>query len=295
MNVEPQLTVGLKPLVSSGPQLSDETFHALRRYISEHMGIYFQDKKKYLLEGRLAKRLRVLKLFGFEEYLHLLQYSQHREEEHAFLYDATTINETFFFRHEAQLEAIEKTLIPSFMAARQQDSRPKLRIWSSACSSGEEPYSIAMVLLQKTAKQFPSLSVEIVATDVSPGILAAAERGVYNRYAIRNLPNEYLTKYFVASGDQFVLNDEVKRMVRFQHLNLFDRNQIRWYRNFDIILCCNVLIYFDLGAKTQVVGDLYSSLNKGGHLFIGSSELLHGVSAAFKLVSLPKTVAYKKE
>jgi chemotaxis protein methyltransferase CheR len=118
---------------------------------------------------------------------------------------------------------------------------------------------------------------------------------VYRDYSIRNTPKLYLDKYFSVSDGRYYLNDDVKRLVRFQPLNLYDQPQIKTMSDFDIIFCCNVLIYFDMNSKKQVIADLYNSLNRGGYLFIGYSESLHGITKAFKLVHYPKTLAYKKE
>jgi chemotaxis protein methyltransferase CheR len=126
-------------------------------------------------------------------------------------------------------------------------------------------------------------------------VLATAKSGIYREYSIRNMPKMYLDKYFITSEGRYQVRDEVRRLARFESMNLYDRTRMRQMASFDVIFCCNVLIYFDTKSKIQVVGDLYNSLNTGGHLFIGYAESLHGISTAFKLISFPKTVAYKKE
>jgi chemotaxis protein methyltransferase CheR len=280
--------------VAAGPAMSDETFRALRALIYELTGIYFQDGKKYLLEGRLAKRLRVLGLGDFESYLQLLKYGTRRQEEFPWLFDIITINETFFFRNEPQFDAFEQTLVPAVVAGRSNGART-LRVWSAASSSGEEAYSIAMLYLERLRPKFPGLSIEIVGTDINSSVLETARRGVYREYSVRNMPKLYLEKYFLREDSRFVLKEDVRRLVRFTSLNLYSQQHMRQMRSFDIIFCCNVLIYFDTRSKIQVVSNLYDSLNRGGYLFIGYAESLHGISTAFRLVSFPKTVAYKKE
>ncbi len=273
-------------------KLSDETFEQLRSHIYEKLGIWFTDKKKYLLEGRLAKRLQILNLPSFESYLQFLKYGRNKEEEFFHLCNAVTINETFFFRNNPQLDALERTIVP---AIRQENKEKSIRIWSAATSSGEEAYSIVMVFLERIMPKYPGLRIEVVGTDIAPGVLETAKKGEYSQYALRNLPEVFLKKYFVSQGERYILKEQVKQYVRFDSLNLFDRQQMKMMRNFDIIFCCNVLMYFDQKAKVQVVGDLYNSLNRNGFLFIGFSELLHGVSTAFKVVSLPQTTGYRKE
>ncbi len=275
--------------------LSDVTFRDLRDFVYQKTGIFFQDKKKYLLEGRLGKRVQMLNLDGFESYLHFLKYGQEREGEMQFLHDAVTINETFFFRNPPQLNALETSLIPRIVDTRKNGWAPRIRIWSAACSSGEEPYSLAILFLEKLKPAYPGLSMEIIGTDISPSALTKARRGIYSEYSVRNTPEEYLEKYFVREDDKYQLVDEVKKVVMFHHLNLFNRNEVQTMKTFDFILCCNVLIYFDLKSKIQVIGDLYNSLAHGGHLFVGYAEVLHGISSAFKVVNFPKTIAYRKE
>jgi chemotaxis protein methyltransferase CheR len=275
-------------------KMSDEMFRQIREFIYQQTGIYFQDNKKYLLEGRLAKRAQLLNLPNFEAYYALIRSGVRRMEEMKHLYDAVTINETFFFRNEPQFEAFEKTLVPQIMESR-RGSPGKLRVWSAASSSGEEAYTLAMIYLEKLKPAYPRLEIEIVGTDISPGVLETARSGVYREYSIRNTPKAILDKYFVAEDARFHLDEKVKSLARFEHLNLYDRQRMRTMSRFDIIFCANVLIYFDAKSKIQVVSDLYDALNPGGFLFIGYAESLHGISTAFKLLNFPKTVAYKKE
>jgi len=276
-------------------KMSDEEFRLLRAYIYEQTGIYFQDSKKYLLEGRLGKRLQALNIRSFREYLELIRYGTRGNEEMRFFYDTITINETFFFRNEPQFDAFEKTIVPEILRDRKTGGRQKIRVWSAASSSGEEAYTLGMIYLEKLRPRYPALDIEIVGTDINSSVLATAKSGLYREYSIRNMPKAYLEKYFDARDGRYQLREEVRKLARFEPMNLFDRGNMRRMAAFDVVFCCNVLIYFDTKSKIQVVGSLYDSLNRGGHLFIGYAESLHGISTAFKLVSFPKTVAYKKE
>jgi chemotaxis protein methyltransferase CheR len=168
-------------------------------------------------------------------------------------------------------------------------------VWSSASSSGEEAHTLAMIFLEKIKPKYPSLEFEVVGTDISPSILDIAKKGVYREYSVRNMPKLYLDKYFHTEDGRFIVNDNVRRLVRFDHMNLFDQQRMRGMSNFDIVFCCNVLIYFDAKSKIQVVSQLYDSLNRGGYLFIGYAESLHGISSAFKIMNYPKAIVYKKE
>jgi chemotaxis protein methyltransferase CheR len=283
------------PQMSPAAKMSDETFRQLREFIYQQTGIYFQDNKKYLLEGRIGKRVQLLGMKSQEEYLQMIKFGARRTEEMRHFYDAITINETFFFRNEPQFEAFENTLVPSIMARRGSLTRQKLRVWSAASSSGEEAHTIAMIYLERLRLKYPGLELEVVGTDISNAVLETARKGVYRDYSIRNMPKHYLNKYFVVEDGRYLVRDEVKNLVRFDHMNLFDQSRMRMMSNFDVIFCCNVLIYFDAKSKIQVVSNLYDALNRGGFLFIGYAESLHGISTAFKLENFPKTVAYKKE
>jgi chemotaxis protein methyltransferase CheR len=284
------------PLAGEAPaQMSDATFQALRTIIYNLTGIYFQDNKKYLLESRIGKRLQPTGCRTYEDYLRLLTGSIRKDEELKCLYTAITINETFFFRNEPQFQAFEQTIIPGILAAKGPNGRPKIRIWSAASSSGEEAYTLGMIYHERLRVKYPGLEIEIVGTDINQTVIDTASRGIYREYSIRNMPKAYLDKYFAAKDDRYYLSDEIRRYARFEFLNLYDRNRMRMMNNFDVIFCCNVLIYFDTKSKIQVVSDLYNALGRGGHLFIGYAETLHGISSAFKLINFPKTVAYKKE
>ena len=281
--------------VDSAPKLSEETFVMLRDFIYSKTGIFFPEKKKYLIEGRLIKRLQVLKLGHFEDYLQLLKYDQLKQNEFEFLCNTITINETSFFRNDAQTDAFQKKFAEEVIEAKKTYNNRTLRIWSAACSSGEEPYSLAMLYLEHLKPRYPGLRIEIIGTDINTAVLDMARKAEYNQYAIRSMPKLYLNKYFDQSNGVYRLRQEVKELVRFEYINLIDREKMRHMRHFDFIFCANVLIYFDEKSKIQVVGDLFNSLNRGGYLFIGFSEMLHRISTAFKLVSIPKTTAYKKE
>jgi chemotaxis protein methyltransferase CheR len=292
MSMTMPASVPVLPTLPPQIKMTDEEFRQLRAYIYELTGIYFQDSKKYLLEGRLGKRLQILNMARFDEYLQFIRFGSRRSEEIKFFYDTITINETFFFRNEPQFDAFLNTIVPEVVKTR--GSR-KIRVWSAASSSGEEAHTLAMIYLEKIKPKYPGVEIEIVGTDINSSVLATAKSGIYREYSIRNMPKLYLDKYFTASDGRYQLRDEVRRLARFDLMNLYDRTRMRQMGSFDVIFCCNVLIYFDTKSKIQVVGDLYNSLNTGGHLFIGYAESLHGISTAFKLISFPKTVAYKKE
>lgn len=281
--------------VESKYTLTDEAFKELRDIIYKTSGIYYSESKKYLLESRILKRIQSLKLNSLYDYVNYIKNPANKGELKN-LFDAITINETYFFRAEQQFEALEKIIIPELIRIKSGQMSPVvIRIWSAACSTGEEPYTIAMIILEKVKPLYPNVQFQILGSDISTQVLEVAKNGVYKEYSVRNMPELYLKKYFVSKDGFYYLKDEVKRLVRFSNINLFDANQMKLVTNCDVIFCANVLIYFDVPAKQKVVSYLYDALNPGGYLFIGYSESLHGISKAFKLVHLPKAIAYKKE
>ncbi len=271
-------------------QLAVDTFKQLRDLIYERSGMFFQDNKKYILEGRLQARLRERHCRSYEDYYKLLKFDAWRDSELTALFDLITTNETFFFRDLPQLHAFNDTIVPAVMEANQGTS--KLRIWSAACSTGDEPYTLAMMLLERPA--LANWSIEILGSDISETVLTQARRGVYGAHSVRNVPPALLKKYFEHEGGQYVLSPKVRQLVKFMNLNLYDQARLKMLRGLDVIFCRNCLIYFDDKAKQKIVASLYDSLRPNGYLVIGFSESMHAVSNAFKPVHAHRTVLYQK-
>ena len=270
------------------PPLNDPTFRELRDYIYDQSGIFITDTKKYLVENRLSRILQEKSLKCFEDYLKLIKFSSNGNELTR-LFDAVTTNETYFFREPQQLSVFSESILPEIVG--QKKGSKVVKIWSAACSTGEEPYTLTMMLLEKrlSPNQF-----EIVASDLSQGVLDSARKGLFNSYSVRNVPEPYLKKYFSVNDQSHVLNDDIKKSVKFMKMNLIDSKAMKTLRGMDIIFCRNVLIYFDAKAKQRVVSHLYDSLNPGGYLFIGSSESLHNVTRAFRPTVINKVITYQK-
>jgi len=265
--------------------LSDTTFTNIRDYIYEKSGIYISDTKKYLIENRLLRILQEKNLNNFEEYLKLIKFNSNGNELTR-LFDAVTTNETYFFRESQQLTTLVDEVIPGIL-----NNKKCLKVWSAACSTGEEPYTISMMLMEK---RIAASSFEIHASDISEGVLESAKRAVYNSYSVRNIPEIYINKYFAPDSQNFNLNSNVKSTVKFRKLNLIEDKNFKSIRNIDIIFCRNVLIYFDTKAKQKVVSNLYDCLNPGGYLIIGSSESLHNITRAFRPHIINKIILYQK-
>lgn len=265
--------------------LSDTTFKALRDFIYELTGIYINDNKKYFIENRLQNRLKECKKNSFEEYFVYIK-EPIGNGELINLYNAITTNETYFFREHEQLYACVQHLIPLI-----KQKKTKIRIWSSACSTGEEIYTIAMLLLENNL----FANVELLASDISFSAIESAKKAIYNSYSVRNVPLLYLEKYFKKVDTHFFqLDDKIKKMVTFHNINLIKNNETKKICHADIIFCRNVLIYFDDKAKQKAVANLYDSLAPCGYLFLSLSESLHNITRAFKPFIINKVVAYQK-
>lgn len=276
---------------SSSVAINDEVFKQLRDFIYEKTGIYVPDNKKYFLENRLSRILREKNLRNFEDYLYFLKYSANKHDI-AKLFDAITTNETFFFREPQQFEMFAKSLIPQIIKENTQMGRKDIKIWSAACSTGEEPYTIAIILYD--LPELVSFKKEIYASDISEGVLMSARRAIYGSYSVRNIPPQYMAKYFKDSGGMHVLSDTIKSMVKFLNINLIDEREVKQLKGLDVVFCRNVLIYFDDKAKKKAVSLIYDVLRPKGYLFVGTSESLHNITRAFRPMVINKVVVYQK-
>ncbi len=273
--------------------LTGQEFTLLKDFIYEKTGIYFAENKMYLLESRLANRLNELNLSSFEEYYYHLKFGGSKtEQEIPYLYDLVTTNETSFFRNPPQLDAFKIVVQKNYLNGTRPDAG--LRMWSAGCSTGEEPYTLAIMMLELLAHSNVSMPFTIYGTDISTKALESAKRAVFNNYSVRNTDKGILSKYFVEDKGAYTLKDSVKKYVSLDFLNLMDASSYRKYRQMDVIFCRNVLIYFDEKGKKTVIDNLYESLKPGGFLTIGHAESLHNISRGFKPLIFPGTIAYQK-
>lgn len=273
--------------------ISDKDFEQLRDFIYNLCGMYFHATKKYFLESRLTRRMEATGTKTCQDYYLLLK-SPRGSEELKYLMDEITTNETYFFRNVPQLAALENKLLPEIVEAKNKMGFRKLRIWSAASSSGEEAYTMAMILLEKRATLLKDWIIEIVGTDINETVIAQAKEGVYNAYSVRNIPDLYKRKYIREDNGKFILAPEVKKFVTFSKLNLYEDSKMIFMKSFDFIFCANVLIYFDTASKSKVVQHFYNNLQPYGYFFVGQSESLHGVNDKFKTVHFPGGFGYKK-
>ncbi len=282
-------------MTGTGRTMTDETFILLRDFVYEQSGIYFADNKKSQLEARLGLRLKANNLADYDKYYYLLKYDPNSSRELRALFDSVTTNETSFFRSPPQIQAFQEKVVPEIISRKEKQGERQIRLWSAGCSTGEEPYTMGIVLKQILKDGVANWDVKIIASDISEKALRSAKAAVYSDYALRSVPPEIKRAFFVPDGSSYRIVDDVRALVDLQYLNLNDARRVQVMKGFDVIFCRNVLIYFDDEAKKRFVAQLYDCLNHGGYLFIGHSESLHNISRAFKLVHFPGALGYKKE
>lgn len=276
-------------------QISDEEFVQLRDFIYQKSGIYVDERRKYLFENRFTKRLGELGLNTFSDYINFLKFDSRRDQEMTTLFELITTNETSFFRDMKQLDAFRDNVLKEVIDKKRAAGKKELTVWSAGCSSGEEPYTLSIIVQEVLGAEFARWQVKINAVDLSEAMIAKAKAGIYPEYAFKTTPDDYRQKYFTPDGDKWKIKPEVTRPVRFQPMNLNDAAMLKRVPRSDIIFCRNVVIYFDMDMKKRVVSAFYDNLVPGGYLMLGHSETLHKVSQSFKPVYHPGTIAYLKE
>ncbi len=282
-------------VAAGGLKVSDEEFRQLRDFIYAQCGIYVADNRKYLLENRLANRLKQLNLKNFSEYYYFLQYDAQRKDEMTRLFEVITTNETSFYRNPPQLQVFQDRVLQDALAAQRKSGQKRLRIWSAGCSTGEEPYTLAIIISEVLKGELQLWDVRITANDLSERVLDSARKGVYNEYTLRTTPKEILARYFDKQDNMFAVKPELKRLIQFGPINLADQAQLKRIERSNIVFCRNVIIYFDDDMKKKVISAFYDNLLPGGHLIIGHSESLHNISRAFKPIHHPGAIIYQKE
>ncbi len=270
------------------PLVEDE-FRLIRDLIKGEIGLFFDDGSRFLLERRLSRRLKLHHINDFRDYYRFLLYDRKRDEEMTALVDLLTVNETFFFREQRQLKAFSEEILPEIRETNRE--RKRLRVWSAGCSTGEEPYTVAMLVLEYGLSGW---DVDILGSDINQRVLTAARQGLYRKNSFRVTEKHYMDKYFKEDEGTFLISEDVKRLVSFSHLNLLDPFKVRFVGKMDVIFCRNVLIYFDQTARKKVVDNFYDSLVDGGYLLLGHAESLINISTSFALKHLKNDMVYQK-
>jgi chemotaxis protein methyltransferase CheR len=291
----PSEIANAKPAVSPESSSGDPTYLKIRDLIYQTSGIYHPEEKIHVLIPRCARRMAAVGVVKPEEYLEHLTARANRSVELRLLLNEVTIGGTYMFRHPDQLDALRKVILPQILQAKGSVNLNCLRFWCAGCSTGEEPYTLAMFLLEEKDKLLAGWTWNILATDLNDNWLETARVGIYGEYALRHTSDALRKKYFIEVGDEKLqANDLLKAQVRFDRVNLNDDSRMLFQKGIDIIFCCNVLVYFDLASKRRVVRHFYVNLLPGGYLFLGHAESLFQVDDSFRLVHFLGTTAYWK-
>jgi chemotaxis protein methyltransferase CheR len=267
--------------------ISEAEFSLLRDSIAQRFGIYYDDTKQFLLQSRLQTRLLKNRCQSFAAYHRFLSTSPQREDEWNELASVLSNNETYFFRERAQLDILATQCVDETLRGA-----TRLRVWSSACSTGEEPYTLAMLLLE--TRRISPVNISIRASDLSPRALDRARTGFYRELSFRATAPEMIQRYFRGFEAGFFICDDVKRMVDFFRVNLLDAQAVAAVGPQDVVFCRNVLIYFDKPTQKRVVEAFAHVLRPGGYLFLGHAESIMRLTDLYEPVITPKAIYYRR-
>jgi chemotaxis protein methyltransferase CheR len=258
-------------------------------------GIFHSDARFNFLEERCNRRMKKLNIPTLRRYYDVLTVSADRTAEMRELLMEVTVGETCFFRNMPQLDAFRTQVLPAAVASKARLPLKHIRIWSAGCSTGEEPYTLAMICMEEALNGcLRGFTFEIAATDLNDRSVSHAKQAVYGEYAVRNMPAQFLQRYGSLRVEGWKVNDDVRSVVRISQMNLLDDSRMLFMKGMDVIFCCNVLIYFDGASKRRAIQHFYNNLLPGSYLFLGHSESLFGVNGDFRLVHFPGATAYLK-
>jgi len=271
--------------------INDEDFRKFREYFYRKTGIHFEDSKRYFVDKRLIGRITATHSGNFCGYFIMLRFETSGEELQT-LINLMTVNETYFFREEYQFQCMVTSLLQE-ITQRKKHSHTPIRIWSIPSSSGEEAYSIVIYLLEYWAG-INDWDVEIISSDIDTNIIGRARRGIYSPRSVQHLPPPLLEKYFTLIGGNYQISDDINQSVEFTRVNLMSAADVRAYRDFDIVFCRNLLIYFDDMSRHQAAETFFDALNPGGFVCLGHSESMSRTSSLFRVRKFPEAIVYQK-
>jgi chemotaxis protein methyltransferase CheR len=278
-------------LYEAGPSLNLNEFRLLRDFINQFCGIYFADDSAYVVERRLRERIRELGIDDFAEYYRYLRYHPKAEAELEAAAEVLTTNETYFFREAYQLRAFVDEVLPVVRRRALSRGSKRLDIWSAGCSSGEEVYSIAMLV--ESSGLFDGWDVRVFGNDISRRVLRKARGATYGSASFRAMVPGY-DQYFIDGDDGKQIHPRIRSMCHFGHLNLMNQRRAAIVGRVDVTFCRNVLIYFDDASRRKVLDTIYQRLHRGGYLLLGHSESLFQSSTAFEITQLTTDIVYRR-
>ncbi|MGB4497566.1 MAG: protein-glutamate O-methyltransferase CheR [Methylococcaceae bacterium] len=274
----------------SETKISEDDFAKFREFFYRKTGIQFDNSKRYFVDKRLVERIDETQSKTFRSYFIKLRFDSSGDELQK-LVNLMTVNETYFFREEYQFKCLVNSILPAITRLKKDNS--PIRIWSVPSSSGEEPYSIAMYLLEYW-KDIENFDVEIISSDIDTHIIAQAQRGHYSPRSVQNLPEKLLNKYFSYKNNGYQICNDLREAVEFTRVNIMNPLEVRAYRNIDVIFCRNLLIYFDDVSRRQAAEVFFDAMKVGGFVCLGHSESMSRISSLFKVQKFPEAIVYQK-
>ncbi|MGY2047276.1 CheR family methyltransferase [Methylobacterium sp. JK268] len=272
------------------PAVSDEDFSRFRDFFYRRTGIMFADNKRYFVDKRLQERMVVAGATTFRDYFNTMRFQAGGGEFQA-LVNLMTVNETYFYREEYQLQCLVRSLLPEIVRTKRPGD--PVRIWSVPCSTGEEPYSIAFQLLENWPA-VDTYDVEIVASDIDTSVLAQARAGRYGERSVQHLPARTLARFTRPVREGYEVIPDLRDSITFVHANLCDPLSTGMFRHFDVVFCRNLLIYFDDASRRDAAQTIYTALNPGGFVCLGHSESMSRISSLFAVRKFAEAIVYQK-
>jgi len=273
-------------------EITQNDLNRVRDFIFKETGIFYESKKDNYLKTRVCQRIAETGCKSFQKWFNNLVFGS-RDGEPLNLIEELTVNETYFFRDFPQLRGFAEEVLPAYLEKKRKNRDYNLKLWSAACSTGEEPYTLA-IILREMIEDFDLWEVRIEATDIDRRVLRHARLGLYGDRSMKDTPILYRDKYFRKTTEGWQVLPSVTKSVFFEQLNLVDRLAMRRRRGYDFIFCRNVLIYFNDSSRKRVVSDLYDALLPGGYIFLGHAESVGRITAAFILERMGDFLCYRK-
>ncbi|MEN9597283.1 MAG: hypothetical protein RL236_1717 [Pseudomonadota bacterium] len=270
--------------------ISEEDFLKFKEYFYRKTGMMFDNSKRYFVDKRLVDRIEMTESGNFRSYFNTLRFESSGHELQQ-LVNVMTVNETYFFREEYQFKCLVNSMMNE-ITSKKKDKSP-IRIWSVPSSSGEEPYSIAIYLLEYWS-DIDKWDVEIMSSDIDTNIVMQAKKGHYSTRSVMNLSKPLLDKYFHRNAGGYQICDDLRQAVEFNRVNIMDPRDVQAYRDIDIVFCRNLLIYFDETSRRQAAEMFFDAMKEGGFICLGHSESMSRISSLFRVRKFPDAIVYQK-
>lgn len=282
-------------LPDESPRFGEDEYQRFQEFFYRKTGIIFGAAKRYFVERHVMKRMAATDAQSLRSYVAYLKFDDAAGTEQQELINALTVNETYFYREAYQFHCLVKSILPELVTSRLPRETQPIRLWSLPCATGEEPYSMALQLLENW-RDVDRFNVEIVGSDIDTRVLASARQGLYDERSLQHLSKQLRQRYFTHTDEgRWRISDEIRGSVDFTSINLSDRHEMRRHQGaFDVIFCRNLLIYFDDLSRRLAAEAMFDALRPGGFICLGHSESMSRISSLFTVRKFPDAIVYQK-